>query len=90
MIVVGVCTVLGGALAVFFAYVFREFECYAEAWSECSTGGLVQLVIACVGLVPALGTLVASARRRGHPWRWFLVTAIFYGFWALFPLSASG
>lgn len=26
MIVVGVCTVLGRALAVFFAYVFREFR----------------------------------------------------------------
>lgn len=89
MIVVGVCTVLGAAFVVLFAYVVREFVC-AEASSECSSGALVQLVIACVGLIPALGTLVASARRRGHPWRWFLVTVISYAFWALFPLSVFG
>ena len=41
-------------------------------------GGAGVLTIALVGLVPVLGMVVESTRRRGHPWYWFFIGACVY------------
>jgi hypothetical protein len=70
------------ALALFYvAGLLRLLDCDAEYDSECSTEGLVQLVIAGFGLVPALGMLALAVWGRGRPWRWFLATVLVYAAW---------
>lgn len=83
MVVVGLLTLAGALVATWTAITFRFVDCANEASSECSSQGQHQLVVALVGLVPALGTLVASIRKRGRPWRWFLATLVFYAVWGL-------
>ena len=83
-IVVGVLTVAGALFAIYIANVLRFVDCANEAWSECSTPGLVQLLIAWAGLLPALGTLVSTIRKRGHPWRWFAATGLVYAGWLVY------
>ena len=84
MVIVAVLIVLGAAFAVGLAWIAREIECSAEAYSECSGEGMVQLIIVIAGLVPALGTLVESGRKRGHPWLWFIATVLVYAVWGLY------
>jgi hypothetical protein len=81
---VAVVTILGAGFAVFIAQGLRFVDCANEAWSVCSTRGLVQLVIALAGLILAFGMLVQSFRGRGHPGRWFWLTALVYAFWGLY------
>jgi len=88
MIVVGVVTVIGAGLAALFSLFLYSFGC--EFDSTCDTPGLVQLLIALGGVPPALATLVESARRRGRPWRWFLLTAWVYALWGVFLAALTG
>jgi hypothetical protein len=82
-IVVATLTFFGAVFAVWVAAFLREFECTAEAWSQCSAAGLVQLLVAVGGLIAAVAMLVESLRNRGHPWRWFCVTALVFAGWGL-------
>ncbi len=84
MLVVGFTTFFGACFAVVTALSFRFVDCAVEASSECTTPGRVQLLIAFAGVIPALGTLVHAIRRRGHPWRWFSVTALSYALWIVY------
>lgn len=73
--------------AVFGAYAglgLRFVDCANEAFSVCSTPGLVQLLIALAGLIPALAMVFQSFRGRGHPGRWFWLTALTYAAWGLY------
>jgi hypothetical protein len=78
-----VLAVLSAGFAVYVALAWRWVEC-AEDWSRCSAPGLVQLVIAGLGLLPALAMLVFAICGRGHPWRWLLGTALVYAAWGVF------
>ena len=80
----GVFAFLAAGFAFHVAYVWRWVDCSNEASSECSTSGLAQLVIAGVGLLPALATFALAICRRGRPWRWFLLTALVYGAWGVY------
>jgi hypothetical protein len=82
MIAFGSLTVVAAALVVFVARFFRSYDCHGEN-ADCETESLSQLVIAYAGLIPAVGTLVASIRGQGHPWLWFLATVGVYAAWAL-------
>jgi uncharacterized membrane protein YhaH (DUF805 family) len=77
MIVVGLLVVVGAGLAVGVTWIAREISC-GEAQPECNDEALIVLLLAIAGLIPGLGMLVASWHQRGHPWRWFLVTAVVY------------
>ena len=81
MVGVGLLTFAGAVVAALVALFFRGLGC---AWAGCSTEGLVQLLVACGGVITALGTFVESFRERGHPWRWFCVTALILAGWGLF------
>jgi uncharacterized membrane protein YhaH (DUF805 family) len=86
-------SVLTLALASFAAYIanaLRFVDCANEASSECSTPGLVQLVIALAGLAPALLMLIQSARGRGRPGVWFILTALVYAVWLLIAWREFG
>jgi hypothetical protein len=87
MIVVGALTFFGAVFLVLAAQAFRALDCGAEGSSECSTAGLVQLVVAVTGVAPAALTLAASLRERGRPWRWFLATVAWYSGWLLVVAS---
>jgi uncharacterized BrkB/YihY/UPF0761 family membrane protein len=81
-IIVALLTMLGAILAIWFAAIVREFDCSNEADSECSTQGLIQLLIAIVGGFTAFAMLFESLRPgRGRPWRWFVRTAVVYAVW---------
>jgi uncharacterized membrane protein YqaE (UPF0057 family) len=79
MVIVAFLVVLGAVFAVGLAWVARGI---CED-SECSSEGLAAVIVAVVGLVPALAMLVESGRTRGHPWIWFLITALVYAVWGL-------
>jgi uncharacterized membrane protein YhaH (DUF805 family) len=74
----------GAVIATYFAFVFRAIDCSEESYSTCSTSGLVQLVIAAAGLVPALAMMTQSLRGRGRPSRWFVATVVVYATWFLY------
>ena len=80
----GIVAVLCAGLAAWIANSLRVVDCAHEAWSVCSMPGLIQLLIALTGLIPALGTLFQSFRGRGHPGRWFWLTALTYAAWGLY------
>lgn len=84
LIPAGVIAVLGATFAIYLAVGVRVVDCSNEASSKCSTGGLVQLVIAGLGALPALATLALAAWGRGHPLRWFLLTALVYAAWGVY------
>ena len=86
MFIVGMLVLAGALVVSYLAFVIRAVDCGADSESECSQESLTQLVIACVGVAPAVGMVVASARRRGHPWRWFLATVVIHAFWIIFIL----
>jgi hypothetical protein len=84
MVVVSLAALVGAGVAVFFSWVVNEIACEGAASPEdCGHGGTALLTIALIGLVPALGMVVESARPGGHPWYWFLAGALVYGFWAV-------
>jgi hypothetical protein len=87
MFVVGLLTVIGAGFAIAIAGLVREIAC-GEAGGDCDEDTLAPLVIAWLGLIPAVATLVASARRHGRPWRWLLVTASVYGIWGMLEATA--
>lgn len=87
---VGVVTLLGAGVAVFFAASVRVLNCIEEASSPCSNESLGQLVVAIGGLIPAVGTLVQSIRRSGHPLPWFLATAVVYALWGIYVWREFG
>lgn len=80
----GVLAILGSAVAIYLAVAIRVVDCGNEASSECSTGGLVQLVVAGLGALPVLWMLVLAVSGRGHPLRWFLLAALVYGAWGVY------
>ena len=82
-IAASVLTLALAAFAALTANALRFVDCANEATSECSTPGLVQLVVAWGGLVPALVLLIQSARGRGRPGLWFCLTALVYAVWFL-------
>lgn len=77
-------TLLGAGYLAFFAYLLRIIDCHEDTGSVCTTSGLVQLLIALAGLVPALGMMVQSLRGRGRPSYWFAATAVVYVTWAIY------
>ena len=77
-----VLTVLAAVLIVGLSHLFRSFDCDDEN-ADCGTASLSHLVIAYAGLIPAVATLMASIRRQGRPWLWFLATLGVYAGWAL-------
>jgi hypothetical protein len=79
-----VVALLCAGLSVYIALGLRVVDCSNEAFSTCSTRGLVQLLLALAGLVPALVTVVQSFRGRGHPGRWFWLTTLVYAAWGLY------
>lgn len=79
MVIVAFLVVLGSVFAVGLSWVARGI---CED-SECRSEGLVAVIVAVVGLVPALVMLVESGRTRGHPWIWFFITVLMYAVWAL-------
>jgi hypothetical protein len=79
---------IGAGAAISISIVARAFTC-EDAGDSCA-GGTALVAIACLGLVPPLGMLVASARPRGHPWYWFVTGAFIYGFWAVVFMSLAG
>lgn len=81
MVVVGVLVVLGAAVAVGVTWIAREITC-GESDSDCG-GARALLIVAIVGLMPALGMLITSGRRTGHPWRWFVATVLVYAVWGV-------
>jgi hypothetical protein len=81
-VLVGLAACLGAAVAVFYSFYQRALDCEADS-GECSGPGTTLLVIAVVGAVPAVGTLVAGARAGGNTGRWLLATAVAYGLWAV-------
>ena len=75
---------LGAALvAVFFASVAYVIGCTEESYSECTPEGRNQLLVALVGLAPALGTVAASVLGRFRPGLWWCCTALVYLMWGL-------
>jgi hypothetical protein len=90
MVILSGLGVLGAAFVVYVALLVRWLECDGENASGCSTGGLIQFVLALIGLALAIGMLVASARARGHPWRWFAAAIPVYALWAIFLVEANG
>jgi hypothetical protein len=78
---VAVLVSVGAALAVGLTWIARAIAC-GEANGDCEPG-LPLLILAGVGLVTAVGMLIASGRRRGHPWRWLVATALVYAVWGL-------
>jgi hypothetical protein len=80
---VGLLTVVGTCFATFVANVWRWVECCSESGLQASPAGERQLVVAALGLIPALGTLVSSLRTRGHPWNWFCATVLVYAVWGV-------
>jgi hypothetical protein len=78
----GIFTVLGASFVVHVAYVWSLLDCTTAR--ECGTPGLVQLVIAGLGLLPALATLALAVSGRGHPWRWLLLTMLVYAAWGVY------
>ncbi len=81
---VAVVALLCAGLGAYIAFGLRIVDCANEAFSRCSGPGLVQLLIALAGLIPALGTTVTSFRGRGHPGRWFWLTGLTYAVWLLY------
>lgn len=79
MVIVAFLVVLG---AVFVAGLTQVARGICED-SECSSEGRILLIVAVVGLVPALAMLIESGRRRGHPWPWFFATVFIYAIWAV-------
>jgi hypothetical protein len=77
----GIPTVLAAVILVFAAGMFGALQCYEWGYSCDRTRGRIQFVIALVGLLPAVGTLVAGLRRGGHPSRWFAATVVVYSAW---------
>jgi hypothetical protein len=78
-----VLTVLGALFATYVAFALRFVDCCNEADSEPSRVGEWQSIVALIGLVPALGMLVACFRERGRPWRWFAATVAIYTVWGV-------
>lgn len=87
MVVLAIAALVGACLAIAFSYLVHELAC---GEGDCYAGYSAMLVIACAGVVPVLGMLVESARRRGHPWYWFFAAVFVYGFWAVVFLSILG
>ncbi len=87
MFIVGLLTVIGAGFEMAISGLVREVAC-GEAGGDCNSGTLTALV-ACAGLTPATATFVASARRTGHPWRWFLATAAVYAIWGIVEMVAT-
>jgi uncharacterized protein (DUF983 family) len=86
MIVFAAAALVGAGFAVFITVISRAFAC-GEGSSDDCTAGSALLVISGVGVVPVLGMLVESARRRGHPWYWFFAAVIVYALWGVVVLS---
>jgi hypothetical protein len=80
------CTLAFGLalFAVWFAFAIRALDCDAEAYSECSTEGRVQLWLALAGLVPAFLALAGSVFGRGRAGVWFVTACVVYAAWILF------
>lgn len=81
-IIVALLTVAGATFIAWFSWTAREFVCGEKLQGDCD-GGTPVVVVAMIGLMPAVGMLVGSWRARGHPWRWFLVTALAYVAWGV-------
>jgi hypothetical protein len=80
--VVGLGACLGAAVAVFYSVIFRALDCESDN-GACRGPGTTLVVVAVAGVVPALGTLVAAARGRGHTGRWLAATALVCVLWAV-------
>jgi hypothetical protein len=80
MVAVAIVALLGAVAAVAISVVARSIAC-GESSGDCD-GGTVLVVIASVGLLPTLGMVAESSRRRG-PWYWFLGAALVYAFWTI-------
>lgn len=83
MMVVSAIALVGAVVAVVISWVAKEIQCEGVASRDECGGGEWLLAVALLGLVPVVGMVIESARRRGHPWYWFLVGAFVYGFWAI-------
>ena len=66
-IAASILTILLAGFVALTAASLRFADCANEATSECSTPGLVQLVVAWAGLAPVLVLLVQSTRGHGRP-----------------------
>ena len=86
MVIVSVTALVGAGLAVFITVIGRAFACGEGSSDDCAAGSAL-LVISAVGVVPVLGMVVESARRRGHPWYWFFAAVIVYVLWGVVLLS---
>jgi hypothetical protein len=92
MILVSVMALVGAGIAVLVSWLLRALICgevFSSDSDDCQ-GGTALLVIALVGLAPVVGMVVASTRRRGHPWYWFFAGVFVYGLWAVVFLSFLG
>jgi hypothetical protein len=87
MVVVATAALVGATAALAISFVARSVGC-GEAGGHCG-GGTALLVIACAGVVPVLGMLIESGRRRGHPWYWFVAAAVVYALWGVVLLSLA-
>ena len=83
MVIVAVLILLGALVAVAVSFGMRHLGCGLSQYSCNRTEGYAPFVIALAGLVPALGMLVASARTRGRPLRWFVAVAFVYFWWGI-------
>lgn len=77
-----ILTLAGAIFAVGVSVIARSIGCTQAFQGDCD-GGLPVLLIAVAGLVPAAGMVYSSGWRHGHPWRWFLATAIVYTVWGI-------
>ena len=80
-LVLAILTLLGAGFVVLIAVVWRTLDCSDESYSTCSPGAQPQLLLAVLGLLPALAMIVDCFRPQGKPMRWFFVTIAIYVFW---------
>ncbi len=92
MVVMSTIALVGAAIAVLVSWVARALICGEVMSSDSNVcgGGTALLAISLAGLVPVVGMVVESARRRGHPWYWFFAAVFVYGFWGVVILSLAG
>jgi hypothetical protein len=83
MMIVAGLVVVGAIAALAISLLVRQLACGLGHEGCTATEGFASSVFALAGVFPALGMFVASARRRGHPWRWFVATAFVYFWWGL-------
>jgi hypothetical protein len=82
MIITTLLLVLGAIYVLAGAWILPHVACALDSSSDCSGAWVSgQLFIAIVGLVTALGAVVESCRRSGHPWRWFLAAVLVDTVW---------